>query len=171
MMKKDTKKIVMTLGVVAVIVLILICIRPLLLFFNAEERYLIDKYKENKEAFAIVQDQLLSVLAQENAEELNLYISYDSDGNPFLHSVSDKKDVIPVDLTAQAYRQIADSFGDEYWNKVYIGEKHITLSAEGNNCQFVYSENQTPETGIYGSGDNNQKIRKLGNDWYLIMPK
>lgn len=55
------------------------------MLYCAEEQYLVDKYKQNKDAFATVKTELLYLLEQKNADELNLEVSYDSEGKRKIH--------------------------------------------------------------------------------------
>jgi len=166
-MKTLIKKPLLIITIIAAILSLFVFISPLLILSYAEEQYFIDKYHENEKAFTCVKNELLSILEQENTEELKLSVSYHS-GNRFLHHYHDKEDIISIDANSEAYNLIHESFGDFCWSKVYISENYINFSEEGNNYQFIYSKDKSPETMIYGNYNN--KILKLGNDWYLIVP-
>lgn len=167
-MKTLIKKPILIITIIAAIIYLLVFISPLLILYYAEEQYFVDKYNENKNAFATVKNELLYILEHENVAELKLSVSYDSDNNLFLHHYHDREYILSADTNSEAYNLINESFGDFMWSKVYVSENYIIFSEEGNNYQFIYCKDKSPETMIYGNNDN--KIRKLGDDWYLIVP-
>lgn len=160
---------IIVLVLIVLILAVLALIMPICIMYFAEEKYLVDKYKQNKHAFATVKTELLYMLEQENEDELDLKISYDSEGKRIFHYYQDTDHICTVDANTEAYNLIDHSFGDLCWDKVYVSENYINFSEEGNNYQYIYCENLSSTTMIYGN--NAHKIRKLGDGWYLVIKK
>ena len=165
-MKSKDKNRILNITIIALILILLVLVvlvltMPLFIMYFAEEKYLIDKYKENKDAFATVKTELLYMLEQENANELDLEISYDVEGKRIFHPYQKTDHISAIDATNKAYDLIDSSFGDLCWNKIYISENYINLAEEGNNYQYIYCEDLSSVSMIYGKSDH--KIRKLGD--------
>lgn len=163
-----TRKLIFIIMIMTALLFALLFISPLLVPRYAEEQYFTDQYNKNKDAFTTVKNELLHELERENKDILELAVSYDPDGNCILYHDEDKTHIIAADTSTEAYCSIAGCFGSFVWNKARISEHYIDLSEEGNNYQYVYCENQCPETMIYGS-QNDIKIHNLGDGWYLIV--
>lgn len=160
---------IIVLALIVLILAVLALIMPLYIMYFAEEQYLVDKYKQNKDAFATVKTELLYMLEQENADELDLEVSYDSEGKRIFHYYQDNDHICTVDANTEAYNLIDHSFGDLCWDKIYISENYINFAEERNNYQYIYCEDMSSANKIYGNGDH--KIRKLGDGWYLVITK
>ncbi|MDD5949777.1 MAG: hypothetical protein PUC39_08650, partial [Lachnospiraceae bacterium] len=74
-----------------------------------------------------------------------------------------------IDANGQNYSIVNESFGDFSFSKIYVTHNYICLSEEGNNYQYIYSVDFKPDAAHYAPQDDD-KIHKLGNDWYLITP-
>ena len=61
---------IIVLVLIVLILAVLALIMPICIMYFAEEKYLVDKYKQNKHAFATVKTELLYMLEQENEDEL-----------------------------------------------------------------------------------------------------
>lgn len=173
-MKSKDKNRILNITIIALVLILLVLVvlvltMPLFIMYFAEEQYLIDKYKENKDAFATVKTELLYMLEQENANELDLEISYDSKGKRIFHPYQKTDHISAIDATTKAYDLIDSSFGDLCWNKIYISANFINFSEEGNVYQYIYCEKLSSATRIYGNGDH--RIRKLEDGWYLVIAK
>jgi len=170
-MKKS--KIGIILGIIGILLLLVTFLSPLLIMSYAEEQYFIDQYKKNKTAFEDVKNELLLILEKENATELNLVVSYDSEKGRILqyynrttYSVDNNKF---IDANNASYDTIDESFGDFSFSKIYVTHNYICLSEEGNNFQYIYSSESKPQSAHYASSDND-KIYSLGDNWYLATP-
>ena len=75
----------------------------------------------------------------------------------------------PIDANSESYSIVDKSFGDYGLSKIYVTHNYICLSEEGNNYQYIYSVDFKPDAAHYAPQDDD-KIHKLGNDWYLITP-
>lgn len=170
-MKKS--KIGITLGIIGILLLLVTFLSPLLIMSYAEEQYFIDQYKKNKTAFEDVKNELLLILEKENATELNLVVSYDSEKGLILqyynrttYSVDNNKF---IDANSESYNAVNESFGDCSFSKIYVTHNYVCFSEEGNHYQYIYSSEYTPETSYYAPRDDD-KIHKLGDNWYLVTP-
>lgn len=170
-MKKS--KIWIVLGIAGIFLLLLTFASPLLIMYYTEKQYFIDQYKKNKTAFENVKNELLLILEKENVTELNLIVSYDSEKGLILQYYDRTTYAIDkdnfIDANGEDYNAINESFGDFSFSKIYVTHNYICLSEEGNNYQYIYSKDLKLDSAHYApQGDD--KIHKLGNDWYLITP-
>lgn len=74
-----------------------------------------------------------------------------------------------IDANNESYNIVNESLGDSSFSKIYVTNNYICLSEEGNNYQYIYSKDFKPDAAHYAPQDDD-KIHKLGNDWYLITP-
>ena len=170
-MKKS--KIWIIIGIVGILLLLLTFASPLLIMYYAEEQYFIDQYKKNETAFENVKNELLLILEKENVTELNLVVSYDSEKGRILQyydrtTYSIDKDNFIV-ANSENYNTVNESFGDFSFSKIYVTHNYVCFSEEGNNYQYIYSSECTPKTAHYAPRDDD-KIHKLGDNWYLVTP-
>ena len=170
-MKKS--KIWIVIGSVGILLLLLTFASPFLIMYYAEEQYFVDQYKKNKNAFKDVKDELLLTLERENATKLNLVICYDDENGRLLQHYDRTTYSVdyshPIDANRESYNIVNNSFGDYGLSKIYVTPNYICLSEEGNNYQFIYSSECTPESAHYAPRDDD-KIHRLGDNWYLITP-
>lgn len=170
-MKKSKIRII--IGIAGILLLLLTFASPLLIMYYAEEQYFIDQYKKNKAAFEDVKDELLLILEKTNVTELNLVVSYDREKGRILQYYNRTTYSIDndnfIDANGESYDIVNESFGDFSFSKIYVTHNYICLSEEGNNYQYIYSVDYKPDAAHYAPRDDD-KIHKLGNDWYLITP-
>ncbi len=170
-MKKSKIRII--IGIAGILLLLLTFASPLLIMYYAEEQYFIDQYKKNKAAFEDVKDELLLILEKTNVTELNLVVSYDREKGHILQYYNRTTYSIDndnfIDANGESYDIVNESFGDFSFSKIYVTHNYICLSEEGNNYQYIYSVDYKPDAAHYAPRDDD-KIHKLGNDWYLITP-
>ena len=170
-MKKS--KIWIIIGIAGILLLLLTFASPLLIMYYAEEQYFIDQYKKNKAAFEDVKNELLLIFEKTNVTELNLVVSYDSEKGRLLQYYNSTTYSVDhdnfIDANSESYNIVNESFGDFSFSKIYVTNNYICLSEEGNNYQYIYSKDFKPDAAHYAPQDDN-KIHKLGNDWYLITP-
>ena len=168
-MKKS--KIWIIIGIASILLLLLTFASPFLIMYYAEEQYFIDQYKKNKAAFEDVKNELLLILEETNATELNLVVSYDSEKGCILQYYNRTTYYINndnfIDANGESYSIVDKSFGDYGLSKIYVTHNYICLSEEGNNYQYIYSVDFKPDAAHYAPQDDD-KIHKLGNHWYLI---
>lgn len=171
-MKKSKIRII--IGIAGIILLLLTFVSPLLILRYKEEQYFIDQYKKNKAAFEDVKNELLLILEKTNETELNLVVSYDREKGRILQYYNRTTYSIDndnfIDANGESYDIVNESFGDFSFSKINVTHNYICLSEEGNNYQYIYSKDFKPDAAHYAPQDDD-KIHKLGNDWYLITPK
>lgn len=170
-MKKS--KIWIIIGIAGILLLLLTFASPLLIMYYAEEQYFIDQYKKNKAAFEDVKDELLLILEKTNVTELNLVVSYDSKKGRILQYYNRTTYSIDndnfIDANGESYDIVNESFGDFSFSKIYVTHNYICLSEEGNNYQYIYSVDFKPDAAHYAPRDDD-KIHRLGDNWYLVTP-
>lgn len=170
-MKKS--KIWIVIGIAGILLLLLTFAAPILIMYYAEEQYFIDKYKKNKTAFEDVKNELLLTLESENLSELNLVICYDGESGRLLQHYDRTTYSVdyshPIDANGECYSIVDKSFDDYGLSKIYVTQNYICLSEEGNNYQFIYSSKYIPEAAHYAPRDDD-KIYRLGDNWYLVTP-
>lgn len=173
-MNAKIRKTILAVAIIAVILFLLIFISPLLVMHYAEKQYFVDQYRKNRTAFEDVKDELLLTLEKENASELNLIICHDSENGRLLQhydrAIYSVDYSHPIDANGKNYDIIDKSFGDYSFSKIYVTKNYVCLSEEGNNYQYIYSSEYTPESAHY-AGRDTDKIYRLGGDWYLITPE
>lgn len=172
-MKSNHKLLILTITIITVFLFVLVFISPLLILKYAEEQYFIDQYKKNKTAFEDVKTELLLALEQEDAKELNLVICYDGENGRLLqhydHTTYSVDYSHPIDANGDSYDIVDKCFGDFGLSKIYVTQNYICLAEEGNNYQYIYSSERAPKSAHYAP-HNDDIIRKLGNNWYLVRP-
>lgn len=170
-MKKS--KIWIIIGIAGILLLLLTFASPLLIMYYAEEQYFIDQYKKNKAAFEDVKDELLLILEKTNVTELNLVVSYDSEKGRILQYYNRTTYSIDndnfIDANGENYDIVNESFGDFSFSKIYVTHNYICLSEEGNSYQYIYSVDFKPDAAHYAPRDDD-KIHRLGDNWYLVTP-
>ena len=173
-MYSGLRKHLLIITSIALILFLLSFISPLLILYYAEEQYYIDSFEKNKDAFELVKDELLLTLKEKDADELDLVICYDSENGRLLkqfnHSTHSVDDSETIDANTDSYNSITEAFGDCCFNKISVAHNYVCFSEEGNNYQYIYSAEYTPESAHYGRKDDD-KIHRLGDDWYLVTPK